>query len=488
MRIMIVTSEAAPLAKTGGLADMASGLSNALANAGHDVTLVMPCYWRFIAEVDRGKSVGSVSVNFPTTTVNATILQTKLPDSKVKVLMVDCPRFFDRRALYVEGGVDYRDNAMRFMFFSRAAVEIAHSIHPVDVIHANDWQSALIPGLILQERDLGSEVGNVGTVMTLHNMAFQGSYPAWQMDNTGLHSRFFNWEQLEFFGQLNLLKGGIAMADIVTTVSPTYADEICTAEFGYGLESVLDSRGDDLVGILNGADMNVWNPRIDPQIAMNYDVENFQEGKRQCKADLQKELGLPQNPDAMVLGMITRLTDQKGLDLLTQKSDQILGSNVQYAILGTGDERYENHFRELQQNVPDKVAAFIGFDEALAHRIEAGADAYLMPSRFEPCGLNQQYSLIYGTPPIVNSVGGLADSVVDTTSATLADGTATGFKFHEYSGDAFLDTVWRAVGLFLHHREDWDKVVRNGMNRDSSWAASAEKYLSVYQRAIDKAN
>ncbi|TWT58735.1 Glycogen synthase [Thalassoglobus neptunius] len=486
MRIMMVSSEAVPFAKTGGLADVASGLSNALAEAGNEVVLVMPCYRRFIPEDQRGSVVGEVRIDFPSTTIEATVYETRLPGDLVKVLLIDCPSFFDRSGLYVEGGSDYADNAERFLFFSRAAVELARTLFIPDVIHANDWQTGLIPALVLQSREQGGPLQDVGTVMTIHNMAFQGQFPSWQMMNTGIHPRFFNWRQLEFWGHLNLLKAGIAMADQVTTVSPTYAKEICRPEFGYGLDPVLEYRGDDLVGILNGVDMTVWNPEIDPRIETQYSADTVEEGKARCKAALQTEVGLPEKPEAMLFGMISRLTDQKGLDLITLKAGQFLGANVQLVVLGTGEERHENYLRGLQESHPEKVAAVIGFDDALAHRIEAGADAYLMPSQFEPCGLNQQYSLIYGTPPIVNAVGGLADSVVDTNSETLANGTANGFQFHHYHGDAFLDTVWRAVGLYQHFRDDWRKIVDHGMRKDSSWSGSARNYIDVYERALDR--
>lgn len=484
MRIMMVASEAVPFAKTGGLADVSTGLSKALAEAGHEVTLVMPCYTKFIQEADRGTLIGEVRVNFPSTSVDANVLETSIPDSQVKVLLIDRPSFFDRNGLYVENGHDYGDNAERFLFFSRAAVEVARTFFVPEVIHANDWQTGLVPGLILQERENQGRLGGVATVFTIHNMAFHGQFPSVQMMNTGLAARYFNWEQLEYFHQLNLLKGGIAMADRVTTVSPTYAREICTPEFGYGLDPVLENRGADLVGILNGVDMKIWNPATDPHLAQNYSIANYRQGKAACKAALQRELGLAENPNALVFGLVSRLTDQKGLDLITQKATQILGANVQFAFLGTGDPHYERVLTDLHHQFPERVAAVIGFDDGLAHRIEAGADAYLMPSRFEPCGLNQQYSLIYGTPPLVHAVGGLADSVVDPNRHTLDSGTATGFKFDQYNADLFLETVWRAVGMFQHHHEDWHKLVLNGMTRDSSWNRSAQEYVDVYHQAI----
>lgn len=486
MRIMLVSSEAVPFAKTGGLADVATGLSKALAEAGHEVVLVIPCYRRFIAEAQRGTLDGHVRVDFPGTSIEADVYETQVPGSEVRVLLIDAPPFFDRPGLYVENGHDYADNAERFLFFSRAAVEVARMLFVPDIIHSNDWQTAVIPALVQQDREQGGRLAEVGTIFTIHNMAFHGRFPSWQMLNTGLYPKFFNWEQFEFYGDLNLLKGAIATANIVTTVSPTYAAEICRPEFGYGLDPVLAYRGDDLVGILNGVDLEVWNPLTDPHLVAHYNVKNYREGKAACKAALQREVGLPERSDAMLFGMISRLTDQKGLDLITHKAQQMLLANMQLVFLGTGDPHYEDVLRKFQENYPDQVAAIIGFNDALAHRIEAGADAFLMPSRFEPCGLNQQYSLIYGTPPLVHAIGGLADSVVDTHRHTLDNGTATGFKFNQYNADLFLETVWRAVGLFHHHHEDWDRVVNNGMRRDSSWGHSAQEYLTVYERALTK--
>lgn len=487
MRIMMVASEAVPFAKTGGLADVATGLAKAHSAAGHEVALVLPYYRQHIGDELAGQPVGELRVDFPGTSIDAKVYETRVPETDVKVYLVDRPSFFDRSGLYVEGGYDYGDNAERFLYFSRAAVEIARGLFVPDVIHANDWQTGLVPGLILQEREEQLRLGSVGTVFTIHNMAFHGQFSSYQMTNTGLAARYFNWEQYEYFSNLNLLKGGIAVADKVTTVSPSYAKEICLPEFGYGLDPVLENRGEDLVGILNGVDMNVWNPQTDTKIEKQYNYETYRDGKAACKQALQKELGLPETPDSMILGLVSRLTDQKGLDLITQKATQILTADVQFAFLGTGDPHYENLLKELQQEFPEKVAAYIGFDDGLAHRIEAGSDAFLMPSRFEPCGLNQMYSLIYGTPPLVHAVGGLADSVVDAQRFTLDNGTGTGFKFDQYDEDLFLETVWRAVGMFHHHHEDWHKLVINGMTLDCSWNRSAQEYVDVYQAAIEKA-
>lgn len=484
MHVLMASSEAVPFAKTGGLADVASGLSKALADAGHQVTLVLPCYRQFISEADRGEPIASVSVNLKNVCAHAGIRRTRIPDTDVDVLLIDQPAYFDRNGLYTESGKDYPDNAERFIFFSRAIFEITQTLVRPDVVHANDWQTALLPPLVAHFRPFYPRIAHVGTVLTIHNMAFHGQFPWWQMELTGMPHRYFNWREMEFYGHLNLLKSGITMADMVTTVSPTYAREICQPEHGFGLDPVLVMRGETLVGILNGVDTHVWNPALDPHIAVRYSPETSLEGKQQCKRALQDELGLASRSEPLLFGMISRLTDQKGLDLITEKIDEILNADVQFVFLGTGDARYEEALRRLQQQYPGRVAAVIGFDDGLAHRIEAGADAYLMPSRFEPCGLNQQYSLMYGTPPIVHAVGGLADSVVDVTDETLAAGTATGFQFFDYNADAFLQTIWRAVGLFTHYHADWEKLIRNGMTHDASWQRSAAEYLDVYERAL----
>ncbi len=488
MRILFASSEAVPYAKTGGLADVATGLCKALSEAGHDVSLVLPLHRRFIAENKWGEPVALVNIEMRQSTVRATVRRSLLSGTNVEVLFVDQPTFFDRKQLYTEAGKDYPDNAERYLFFSRAVLEIAHSLTRPHVIHVNDWQTALVPALISHERSQGGSLGSTGTVLTIHNMAFHGQFSASQMELTGLPGEYFNWKQMEHFGNLNLLKTGIAFADVITTVSPTYAQEIQSPEFGCGLDPILQSRADRLVGILNGVDTQDWNPAHDPALPTTYSPVTAIDGKARCKAELQKEMGLHADPNTFLVGMISRLTGQKGLDLITAKADDILRGDVQMVFLGTGDRYFEESLRVLQERYPGRVVAHIGFDEKLAHRIEAGCDAYFMPSQFEPCGLNQQYSLIYGTVPIVHSVGGLADSVVNAEPASLEDGTATGFTFEEYNTEAFLDAVWRAFGTFVYNRDDWDRIVQNGMKKDSSWTASAREYLKVYDRAIEYAS
>lgn len=484
MHVAFVSSEAVPFAKTGGLADVASGLSKALAAMGHEVLLLLPCYRRQIPESRRGQSVGRVQVEMQHQQVSAQLLETTLDSSKVRVILIDQPNFFDRASLYTESGYDYFDNAARFLFFSQVVLKATQALgFTPDVIHANDWQTALIPALLDHDRQTFRQ-HRAASVLTIHNMAFQGLFPRNVIELAGIPTSYFDYRRFEYYGKLNLLKGGITLADIVTTVSPTYAREICRPEFGCGLDGVLAELGDRLAGILNGVDVETWNPATDRLLPGTYNVDSFATGKAAAKRELQKEMHLPDRPGAMILGMVSRLTDQKGLDLIAAKVDAILSANVQLVFLGTGDNRYEGLIRDLQHHYPDKVGAKIGFNESLSHLIEAGSDAFLMPSRFEPCGLNQMYSLAYGTPPIVHAVGGLADSVTDATSETMGNGQATGFVFRQYDPDAFLDAVWRAVGMYFDDREGWNRLVRQGMQRDVSWTASAREYTHVYERAI----
>lgn len=491
MRIVIASPEAVPFSKTGGLADVVTALAKALADRGHDVWLIVPNHRRSAAARDAvppAHSTGqTVSVPIAAKTVSGSILQNELPGSSGTCLLIDHPGYFDRDGLYQERttGADYLDNCERFVFFSRAVMETVRKlqINP-DVVHANDWQTALIPALLEVEYGSTSEFANACSVLTIHNMAFQGQFWHWDMLLTGLDWKYFNWRQFEFFEKLNLLKGGIVFADAITTVSPTYAREIQTPEFGAGLDDVLRERRDRLTGILNGVDVDVWNPATDPALPRNYTAETVAEGKAACKAALQKQMGLSQRPDVPLFGMISRMTSQKGLDLLAECADDLLKLDAQFAFLGTGEERFERWLNDLARRRPDRVAATIGFDEELAHRIEAGADVYLMPSRFEPCGLNQMYSMRYGAVPLVRAVGGLGDSITDVKPETLAAGTATGFCFDESTPQALAAQVERAVNTYAD-KSTWRKIVANGMRRDVSWNNSAAAYEAVYRQAAN---
>lgn len=485
MRILLAASEAVPFAKTGGLADVASGLSLALSERGHDVTLVLPYYRQLMPEaIPRSPTGRYVEVPLRGQSIRAGVLESELAGSQVNVLLVDNPHYYDRPSLYVHKGSDFVDNCERFCVFSRAVMEIARGfgLQP-DILHGNDWQTGLIPALLKHVYHETPGFETTGSVLTIHNLAFQGSFWAPDMQLTGLDASLFNWTQMEHYGNLNLLKTGIIFADAITTVSPTYAREIQTAEFGCSLEGVLQFRSPHLTGILNGIDTEAWNPQTDPALPAHFDADSVRDGKPACKEALQREMNLPVRSDVPLLGMISRLTDQKGLDLIAANTTALLAEDIQLVFLGTGAPEYEDLLGELASRSPDKVATVIGFNEQLARRIEAGADLFLMPSRFEPCGLNQMYSMRYGTVPLVHATGGLADSVIDCTPQTLADGTATGFQFRPYEPVTFLNRLRDALSHF-RSIDEWQKLVRNGMTSDWSWSRSAQAYESVYESVL----
>lgn len=488
LRIVITSSEAAPFSKSGGLADVTPALSKALAAKGHEVTMVIP-YHRQTSEVVNGTcpAIHDSGVTFAVPVgkrnVSASIYWSTLPDSRVRVLLIGQPYFFDRPGLYQYDGRDYDDNCDRFCFFSRAVVECCRRlVLQPDVIHANDWQTALIPALVEIEGRTDPLFANTASVLTIHNLAFQGAFGQLSMPLTGLDWKYYNWQQMEAHGGINLLKAGIAFANKLTTVSPTYAAEIQMPDAGCGLDPALCFRSSDLSGILNGIDSETWNPSIDPHIASNFDVDSVDVGKPECKADLQRRMNLPERQDVPLFSIISRMTDQKGFDLIAATADDMLSNDIQLVVLGTGEARYESLFRDLMARYPDKVSAHIGFDESLAHQIEAGSDIFLMPSRFEPCGLNQMYSLAYGTIPLVRNVGGLADSVVDSSADALANDTATGIVFDDYDSEEFFKSFHRALILYRNDSMR-QQVIRRGMSRASSWTQSADRYESVYKDA-----
>ena len=492
MRIVLASSEAVPFSKTGGLADVASALPKALAHVGHDTFLITPYYPQVIQKNASANhpviEPTGLSVHVPVGPkhVEGRILKSTLPGSRVIVYLIDQPIYFDRSGLYVEHDQDYRDNSERFIFFSRAVMEAIRvmGLSP-DIVHANDWQTGLVPALFeIEYRDQpGFE--HTASIFTIHNMAFQGQFWHWDMLLTGLDWKYFNWRQMECYGHLNLLKTGISFADLVTTVSPTYSREIQTPEFGCGLNGALSSRHDDLFGILNGVDTEVWNPSTDPHLVKNFSAASVADGKAECKAALQKRLGLPERPNVMLIGSISRMTHQKGYQLIEQCSHMLLDQDVQFVFLGSGEPRFEDMLLKMASDHRSKVATMIGYDEPLSHQIEAGSDAFLMPSEFEPCGLNQMYSLIYGTVPIVRGVGGLADSVIDASDENVANHTANGFSFREFRSDALFWNICRARAMYAE-KQKWNQLQQTGMKRDWSWKRSADEYLHVYERAINK--
>ena len=484
MRIILTGSEAVPLAKTGGLADVTTGLGKALTALGHDVTLVLPHYPQQSA--DSGCTIEPtgtrIRVDVAGEPIEADVLRTRIDDT-LDVLLIDNPGLFDRSSLYGDEQGPYQDNCKRFCFFSRAVLETARRLHlHPDVIHANDWQTALLAPLVQIEERRSGRMPGLGVVLTIHNLAFQGQFWQWDMRLTGLDWVHFNYTELEYYGDLNLLKGGIVFADQITTVSPTYAEEIQTPAFGCGLDGVLKTRADALHGILNGVDTSVWNPQTDPHLPRNYGPDDAPEGKAAAKRAIRERFGLPADDSRPLIGMICRMTQQKGFDLIRDASEALLATGAQFVFLGTGDFELQQWCHDWARD-HEHVAAEIGFSEPLAHLIEAGADLFLMPSRFEPCGLNQMYSQLYGTLPIVTPVGGLVDSVVDATQEALDDGTANGFMAHSTTKDGLVDAVQRAVECFGEPAR-FARVRANAMALDRSWEASASKYVDIYNLAL----
>jgi starch synthase len=483
MKVMYVSSEVVPFAKTGGLADVAGSLAPELQERGADVSLFMPFYSAARRAVHDFEDTGArFQVTMGNDVVNGAVYETRLPETKVPVFLLDAPELYGREELYTSDGVPYPDNAMRFIFFSRAVLEfiIARGLN-IDVIHVNDWQSALVPVYLKTLYADRAELSGMRSILTIHNLSYQGLFWHFDMDLTGLDWLLFHWKRLEFYGKINFLKGGIVYADAITTVSKRYAREIQTEEFGCGLEGVFSDRADDLTGILNGVDYTEWNPETDKFIAANYSAGDLG-GKVICKADLQRRLGLAEDADIPLLGMVTRLVEQKGVDLVADIFPKLMAMGVQLVILGSGEENYELQLRELAEEYPKQAAAIIAYDNALAHQIEAGADFFLMPSRFEPCGLNQMYSLKYGTIPIVRNTGGLADTVVHATPANLGRGRANGFVFNKATPNALLGCIKNAVQMFRENRTAYDGLQAGGMKQDFSWSRSAESYMKLYRK------
>ncbi len=480
LRVCMCTPELAPLAKTGGLADAVGGLTRALATAGCDVRVMLPAYSSVDRAAIRAVSIGSAGVDLGPSRVEVDLYEGRLPASPIPVYLIAHEPSFNRPGLYGEHGVDYPDNLRRFTVYGRGVLALLRrTAWSPDVVHCHDWQTALLPvWLRVEPAALPHETS---TVLTVHNLAYQGVFDADDLPLTGLGRDLFTPRGIEFWGRVNVLKGGLAFADLLTTVSRQYAAEIQTPEFGCGLDGVLRDRRDDLVGIQNGVDYTVWDPASDVFIPARFTAEDLS-GKAACKRHLQEAHGLAVDPAVPVLGLVARLAEQKGVDLLGATADAIIGLGAQLALLGSGDPRYEALFRTLQARYPKRVAVALGFDEPLAHLIVAGADAYLMPSRYEPSGLNQLYSLRYGTVPVVRRTGGLADTIVDATPDALARDVATGFVFDAYTPDAFLEAVKRAVFAF-RDAAAWRRLQQAGMRADFSWRVAVPHYLDAYRRA-----
>ncbi|MDA8744960.1 glycogen synthase [Rubripirellula amarantea] len=526
MNIIYLTTEAVPLAKTGGLADVCGALPSRVAELGHRTGIIMPA---FRSVHQSGLPIEATDISFaislsPNRLVGCRLLKTTIPDGNVPVWLIDQPVYFDRDSLYGTPAGDFPDNGERFVFFCRAAMIAIERIGwSVDIVHCNDWQTGLVPALMKINADqyswirpskavgagllasagrpsptssssgssptnqhVSDQPSKWGTrsVMTIHNLAYQGHFPKTLYPMIGVDWHHFHLEAFEYFDEVNFLKTGIVSADMITTVSPRYSQEIRTPQQGCGLDGVLRHASDRVTGIINGIDTNVWNPETDPHLFQNYNTEDWQEGKAANKLALQKRFGLLPSKDVPMIGLVGRLATQKGWDFILP----VLRRHVeesrpsQWIVLGSGEAPFEKALKQLELEFPGKFALHVGFSDALAHQIEAASDVFVMPSHYEPCGLNQLYSLRYGTIPVVTPTGGLADTVVDCTEETLAMGTATGFHLRENSPKGLDDAIGHALHLRYHNNSAWSQMVLSGMQQDWSWGKSAKEYVNLYER------
>ncbi len=486
MNILFAASEAFPFIKTGGLGDVVHSLPIALSQLGDDVRLVLPAYRDVLASVDSLKELGFWDLPGAGVTHRVRVLQAHHDGLADYLYLIDVPSLFDRAGNpYVHSdGFNWPDNAERFTVFSRAVAQMAKGIpgtdwHP-DVVHCHDWQTGLVPAFLSMAHPRPK------TVFTIHNLAYDGHFSQDDFTRLALPPEWWSSEYVEFYGGFSMLKAGMVFSDQVTTVSPTYAREICTPEYGYRFEGVLQHLGDKLSGILNGIDLDIWNPATDSHLKQSYSAENNKTGQPWIKAKLAnknallKKAKLPETK-APLLGFIGRLVEQKGVDLITTMLPQLFAStDAVMIILGSGDRLYEAELIKLAEKYPSRLHVHIGYSEDLAHQVEAGCDLFIMPSRFEPCGLNQMYSLRYGTPPVVNFTGGLADTVTDATAMALKDKTANGFVFHNVDSDALLTTVKRALKIY-RKPEQWQQICETAMQQELGWESSAKKYQELYK-------
>jgi starch synthase len=478
MNVAFAASECVPFSKTGGLADVVGSLPYALAGLGHRVTVYLPLYRQTKLPNGHKTVLLSITVPFDDKYRFCSVIDGG-EHSGVHFYFIDYPPFFDREALYGTPLGDYPDNAERFALYSRAVLEASKILGVPDVFHCHDWQSALVPILLRSLYADDPAFAQVATVLTIHNIGYQGLFPADTLPLLMLPWDLFTISNLEFFGKVNFLKGAVVASDLITTVSKRYSQEIQTGDYGFGLEGVLKSRASNLVGILNGVDYGAWNPETDKYIAKNYSINDLS-GKADCKRDLLATFGaVKTDPELPVIGIVSRFAAQKGFDLISQVIDLLAREKVTLCVLGSGDKTYEDLFRRVNKLYPGRVLVKIAYDDAVAHKIEAGADMFLMPSHYEPCGLNQIYSLKYGTVPVVRATGGLDDTIENWNPKT---GKGTGFKFTPYTGDALLSTIKTALTAFKD-KESWQILMRNGMAKNYSWSISAKEYVKVYERA-----
>jgi starch synthase len=480
MRILLATSELHPYSKSGGLADMVGALAKNLARLGHQVGVVTPLY-AGIREKFPDLKPANIALNLPLgpNLVSANVFSLS-PEPRLEIFFIDQPEFYDRAALYGEKGVDYPDNSQRFIFFSKCAAHLARHLPLLpEIVHLHDWQTGLVSVLILNEKLTAGWGTPPRTCFTIHNLAYQGNFPYSDYEFTNLPPEYFTYHGLEYYGYMNCMKAGIVYSDIITTVSPRYAREILTPEFGCGLDATLRQRPERLIGILNGVDYDEWNTDQNSHLLHGFDLDDLK-AKTKNKIDLQREVGLPVHPGIPLFASITRLADQKGVDIQLGALEEMLSANMQFVLLGSGSPEYELAYMNLSKRFPTKVAVRLGFDQSLSHRIEAGADFFLMPSRYEPCGLNQMYSLRYGTIPIVRVTGGLDDSVVDMTED---QDLSNGIKFEEYSVRSLAKAIRKGLVLY-EHPELLQHYRENGMAADFSWIRTAREYEKAYGKAL----
>jgi starch synthase len=484
MKVLFVASEGLPFSKTGGLADVIEALPKSLVSLGHEVAVLLPRY--------RNAKADAVAAPGLTIPMGDTLRFPAILDGGVlrgvHYYFVEDSEYFDRDQLYGASGKDYPDNAERFAEFSRAAIEFSKHVWKPEVIHCHDWQTGLVPVLLRTQYDRDVTVHGLPVVFTIHNMGYHGTFPRETMKKIGLPENLFKIDAMEFYGRVNILKGALIFSDYLTTVSRKYAEEIQTPEYGHGLDGVVRSRAGHLVGILNGADYAVWSPEKDKLIAAKYSLKELKDlsGKLACKKNLVEVFGLPpETVNKPLIGIVSRFADQKGFDLIAKVAPDLLAEDLAIVVLGAGEAKYEKMFHDLAKLYPAKLGVKIAYDNAVAHKVEAGADMFLMPSRYEPCGLNQIYSLKYGTVPIVRATGGLDDTIEAFDPAT---GRGTGFKFQAYEGSALLGAIRQALVIFRNEPAAWRRIQINGMAKDFSWQASAIEYARLYEVAWKSRN
>ena len=483
MRVLFATSEAYPLIKTGGLADVSGALPKAISQLAAfkgDIKIVMPAYSAVLAKLNNIQTITNIDVLGQA----CTIITGNMPDSGLDVIAIQNAFLYERAGgpYSDENGIDWIDNALRFGVLSRVASLLCSAQSPMpdwlpELIQCNDWQTGLAPAYMKL-----LDNSHVKSIFSIHNLAFQGCFDATWVAKLELPAGHFQINGFEYYNQISFLKAGLFYADQLSTVSPTYAQEIQTKQFGFGLEGLLQTRKEDLTGIVNGIDAHEWNPATDVHLPKNYSNSRIT-NKHAVKHALQQQLGLQVDANAPLLGVVSRLTHQKGLDLLPEIMPSLIKQGCQFAILGSGDKALEAQFNELAESFPSQISMNTGYHEHLSHNIMAGCDMFIMPSRFEPCGLNQLYGLAYGTPPIVSLTGGLADSVCDTHELTLKNHSATGFVVKNVNSASLLVTIQRAINVW-QDKTTWRKIQKNGMQRDISWDSSASAYLNLYQKTL----